>query len=208
MGISTFGAGAQPVGPGRVPGGSSGGSAAAVAGGLAPCAIGTDTGGLDPPAGGALRDRGAEADIRSDLALRDDRLRLFAGSVRTTDRDVTDAALLLSVSAGSRSVRLDLGWDRGRGRGAQPGGVERAALCGSGGVRATGLSAGVLEVFEATLATIGRLGGEVAEASLPHAEHGISAYYVIAPAEASSNLARYDGVRYGMRAQGANDLAR
>ena len=62
------------------------------------------------------------------------------------------------------------------------------------------------EVFEATLATIGRLGGEVAEASLPHAEHGISAYYVIAPAEASSNLARYDGVRYGMRAQGADDL--
>ena len=62
------------------------------------------------------------------------------------------------------------------------------------------------EVFEATLAQIEELGGEIAEVALPHAEHGISAYYVIAPAEASSNLARYDGVRYGMRAEGAGDL--
>ena len=56
-------------------------------------------------------------------------------------------------------------------------------------------------VFEATLERIEGLGGEIAEVALPHAEHGISAYYVIAPAEASSNLARYDGVRYGMRAE-------
>ena len=61
-------------------------------------------------------------------------------------------------------------------------------------------------VFEATLKRIEELGGEIAEVALPHAEHGISAYYVIAPAEASSNLARYDGVRYGMRAEGADDL--
>ena len=61
------------------------------------------------------------------------------------------------------------------------------------------------EVFEATLARIEGLGGEIAEASLPHAEHGISAYYVIAPAEASTNLARYDGVRYGLR-RDADDL--
>ena len=62
------------------------------------------------------------------------------------------------------------------------------------------------EVFEATLERIEELGGEVAEVALPHAEHGISAYYVIAPAEASSNLARYDGVRYGLRAEAAGDL--
>jgi aspartyl-tRNA(Asn)/glutamyl-tRNA(Gln) amidotransferase subunit A len=65
---------------------------------------------------------------------------------------------------------------------------------------------GVRQVFEQTLKAIERLGGEIAEAPLPHAEHGISAYYVIAPAEASSNLARYDGVRYGLRAEGAGDL--
>jgi aspartyl-tRNA(Asn)/glutamyl-tRNA(Gln) amidotransferase subunit A len=69
------------------------------------------------------------------------------------------------------------------------------------------IDSGVRASFEATLETIERLGGEVAEAPLPHAEHGISAYYVIAPAEASSNLARYDGVRYGMRAPaGEEDL--
>ncbi len=62
------------------------------------------------------------------------------------------------------------------------------------------------EVFEATLARIESLGGEIAEVGLPSAEHGISAYYVIAPAEASSNLARYDGVRYGHRAETAADL--
>jgi len=64
----------------------------------------------------------------------------------------------------------------------------------------------VREVFEATLKKIEALGGEIAEVSLPSSEHGISAYYVIAPAEASSNLARYDGVRYGMRAGGDGDL--
>ncbi len=61
-------------------------------------------------------------------------------------------------------------------------------------------------VFEATLRRIEELGGEIAETPLPHAEHGISAYYVIAPAEASSNLARYDGVRYGMRVEAAGDV--
>jgi aspartyl-tRNA(Asn)/glutamyl-tRNA(Gln) amidotransferase subunit A len=67
------------------------------------------------------------------------------------------------------------------------------------------LDAGVRAVFEATVAKIEELGGQIVEIGLPHAEHGISAYYVIAPAEASSNLARYDGVRYGPRA-GNGDL--
>jgi aspartyl-tRNA(Asn)/glutamyl-tRNA(Gln) amidotransferase subunit A len=68
------------------------------------------------------------------------------------------------------------------------------------------VDAGVRAVFEATLGRIEALGGELAEVSLPHAEHGISAYYVIAPAEASSNLARYDGVRYGLRTEAEGDL--
>jgi len=61
-------------------------------------------------------------------------------------------------------------------------------------------------VFKATVARIEELGGEVGECELPHADHGISAYYVIAPAEASANLSRYDGVRFGLRVEDDEDL--
>src|SRR3954453_11761233 len=188
----------------RVPGGSSGGSAAVVAGGLAPWAIGTDTGGsirqpaalcgivgLKPPYG-AISRYGMIA---------------FASSLDQCGpltRDVSDAALLLAILQGkdvcdSTSVGLERAPqlpDREDLRGlrfAVPSDLARDAI-----------EPGVREVFEATLAKIEQLGGEIAETSLPHAEHGISAYYVIAPAEASSNLARYDGVRYGMRGEGGD----
>ena len=199
---SAFGPVLNPWDRGRVPGGSSGGSAAAVAGGLAPCAIGTDT-------GGSIRQPAALCGIvglkPTYGAISRYGMIAFASSLDQCGpltRDVTDAALLLSVLQGrdscdSTSVGIE-------------GGVEAPSREGLNGLRFAvpaelardGVEAGVREVFEATLATIGRLGGEVAEAPLPHAEHGISAYYVIAPAEASSNLARYDGVRYGMRAPG------
>ncbi|MEX0971970.1 MAG: Asp-tRNA(Asn)/Glu-tRNA(Gln) amidotransferase subunit GatA [Solirubrobacterales bacterium] len=190
----------------RVPGGSSGGSAAVVAGGLAPCAIGTDTGGsIRQPASlcgivglkptyGAISRYGMIA---------------FASSLDQCGpltRDVTDAALLLGAMQGrdpcdSTSVGIE-------------GGVEAPSREDLKGLRFAvpaelahdAIEPGVRAVFEATLKRIEDLGGEVAEASLPHAEHGISAYYVIAPAEASSNLARYDGVRYGIRAEGAADV--
>jgi aspartyl-tRNA(Asn)/glutamyl-tRNA(Gln) amidotransferase subunit A len=190
----------------RVPGGSSGGSAAVVAGGLAPCAIGTDTGGsIRQPASlcgivglkptyGAISRYGMIA---------------FASSLDQCGpltRDVTDAALLLAAMQGrdpcdSTSVGIE-------------GGVEAPSREDLKGLRFAvpaelahdAIDAGVREVFEATLARIEELGGEIAEAPLAHAEHGISAYYVIAPAEASSNLARYDGVRYGMRVEAAGDV--
>ncbi|HWJ50542.1 MAG TPA: amidase family protein, partial [Solirubrobacteraceae bacterium] len=69
-----------------------------------------------------------------------------------------------------------------------------------------GIEAGVLESFRASLALAQELGASVREVRLPHAPHALSAYYVLAPAEASSNLARFDGVRYGMRAPDAEDL--
>ena len=190
----------------RVPGGSSGGSAAVVAGGLAPCAIGTDTGGsIRQPASlcgivglkptyGAISRYGMIA---------------FASSLDQCGpltRDVTDSALLLGAMQGndpcdSTSVGI-------------AGGVEAPSRTDLEGLRFAvpaelaedSIEPGVRAVFESTLKRIEELGGAVAEAPLPHAEHGISAYYVLAPAEASSNLARYDGVRYGMRAEGDGDV--
>ena len=190
----------------RVPGGSSGGSAAVVAAGLAPCAIGTDTGGsIRQPASlcgivglkptyGAISRYGMIA---------------FASSLDQCGpltRDVADAALLLEAMQGrdpcdSTSVGIE-------------GGITAPSLEDLNGLRFAvpaelahdAIEPGVREVFEATLKRIEALGGEIAEVPLPHAEHGISAYYVIAPAEASSNLARYDGVRYGMRVEGDGDV--
>jgi aspartyl-tRNA(Asn)/glutamyl-tRNA(Gln) amidotransferase subunit A len=203
---SAYGPVLNPWDRGRVPGGSSGGSAAVVAGGLAPWAIGTDT-------GGSIRQPAALCGIvglkPTYGAISRYGMIAFASSLDQCGpltRDVSDAALLLGILQGgdpcdSTSVGIE-------------GGVrlpDRDDLSGlrfgvPNDIADQVFDAGVREVFEATLATIERLGGEIAEVSLPHAEHGISAYYVIAPAEASSNLARYDGVRYGMRADGAGDV--
>jgi aspartyl-tRNA(Asn)/glutamyl-tRNA(Gln) amidotransferase subunit A len=190
----------------RVPGGSSGGSAAAVGARLAPCAIGTDT-------GGSIRQPAALCGIvglkPTYGAVSRYGMIAFASSLDQCGpltRDVTDAALLLAALQGrdpcdSTSVGIE-------------GGVEAPDREDLKGLRFAvprelahdAIESGVRAVFEATLERIESLGGEVAEAPLPHAEHGISAYYVIAPAEASTNLARYDGVRYGMRAEGADEL--
>ena len=200
---SGFGPVLNPWDRGRVPGGSSGGSAAAVAGGLAPAALGTDTGGsIRQPASlcgivglkptyGAISRFGMIA---------------FASSLDQCGpltRDVTDAALLLGVMQGkdprdSTSVGIAGGIEL-------PSAEDLSRACASAS-SATSISTPVRTVFEATIARIEELGGEVVEVDLPHAEHGISAYYVIAPAEASSNLARFDGVRYGLRAGGDGDL--
>ncbi len=203
---SAYGPVLNPWDRGRVPGGSSGGSAAVVAGGLAPWAIGTDT-------GGSIRQPAALCGIvglkPTYGAISRYGMIAFASSLDQCGpltRDVSDAALLLGILEGrdpldSTSVGL-------------AGGIrlpDREDLSGLRfGVPAElardAIEAGVREVFENTLKRIEALGGEVAEVSLPNAEHGISAYYVIAPAEASSNLARYDGVRYGMRSGADGDL--
>jgi aspartyl-tRNA(Asn)/glutamyl-tRNA(Gln) amidotransferase subunit A len=209
MGSSNENSGFWPVknpwDPERVPGGSSGGSAAAVAAGLAPWAIGTDTGGsIRQPASlcgivglkptyGAVSRYGMIA---------------FASSLDQCGpltRDVTDAALLLRHMVGRDpcdSTSLGL-----------PEEVELPSSERLDGLRfgvppemtGEGVEPGVLEVFDLTVARIEEQGGLVERVDLPHAAHGIAAYYVLAPAEASSNLARYDGVRYGLRS-GNGDL--
>ena len=201
---SGYGPVLNPWDPGRVPGGSSGGSAAAVAGRLAPCAIGTDT-------GGSIRQPAALCGIVGMKptygAVSRYGMIAFASSLDQCGpltRDVTDAALLLQAVEGRDPLRFDLGRHRGRHRAAQPRGPEGPQLRRPQGARreAEGIESGVREVFERTVALIEELGGEVSETELPHAPHGISAYYVLAPAEASANLARFDGVRYGLRVDG------
>jgi aspartyl-tRNA(Asn)/glutamyl-tRNA(Gln) amidotransferase subunit A len=192
----------------RVPGGSSGGSAAAVSNRLAPWAIGTDT-------GGSIRQPAALCGVvglkPTYGAVSRYGMIAFASSLDQCGpltRDVTDAALLLRAMEGrdgcdSTSVGIE-------------GGVELPSREDLSGLRfgvptelsaeAEGIEAGVAEAFERALSVIRELGGEVDECGLPHASHGLSAYYVLAPAEASANLARYDGVRYGLRADGDVEL--
>ena len=202
---SAYGVVKNPWALDRVPGGSSGGSAAAVAAGLAPWAIGTDTGGsIRQPASlcgivglkptyGAVSRYGMIA---------------FASSLDQCGpltRDVTDCALLLRHMVGRDacdSTSL-----------AFPAQVALPSAERLDGLRfgvppeltGEGLEAGVREVFERTLALIEELGGTVDEVQMPSSARGLSAYYVLAPAEASANLARFDGVRYGLRA-GDGDL--
>ncbi len=205
---SGFGPVLNPWDRGRVPGGSSGGSAAAVAAGLAPWAIGTDT-------GGSIRQPAALCGIVGCKptygACSRYGMIAFASSLDQAGpltRDVTDAALLLRHMVGhdkcdSTSVPFpeEIAMPRAEDlKGVRLGVPEE--LTGADG----GVEAGVRASFDATLELAARLGAEIESCRLPHAPHALSAYYLIAPAEASSNLARYDGVRYGLRVDGELDL--
>jgi aspartyl-tRNA(Asn)/glutamyl-tRNA(Gln) amidotransferase subunit A len=205
---SAFGPTRNPHDPSRVPGGSSGGSAAAVAAGFAPLALGSDTGGsIRQPAAlcgvvGAkptygLVSRYGLIAFASSL----DQIGPFAADVR-------DAALLLEVIAGhdpcdSTSIRGDApslvaSLDEGV-EGLRVGIIEEMTTGG-------GIEPAVKSAVDAAAQALGDAGAKVDSVSLPSTQYGISAYYLIAPAEASSNLARYDGVRYGLRVD-ADDIA-
>jgi aspartyl-tRNA(Asn)/glutamyl-tRNA(Gln) amidotransferase subunit A len=191
----------------RVPGGSSGGSAAAVAAGEAAFALGSDT-------GGSIRQPAAYCGIvgMKPTYGRVSRYGLVAyGSsldqIGPLTKDVRDCALVLNAIAGhdpndATSVPSEV-----------PDYTE-SLVENVRGLRigkpkeyfAEGIDTGVRDAVEAALAAYADLGAEIVEVSLPHTEYALPVYYLIAPCEASSNLARYDGVRYGYRTPGDVDM--
>jgi aspartyl-tRNA(Asn)/glutamyl-tRNA(Gln) amidotransferase subunit A len=199
----------------RVPGGSSGGSAAAVAASAAPLALGSDTGGsVRQPAAlcGVVGIKPSYGRVsRYGLAA-------YASSldqIGTLARNVTDAAMLLYVIAGhdardSTSMPLPVPDYVGALRGLASDGQ---ALDLSG-VRVgvpreywgEGLQAEVEDAVRAAIEQLADLGADVREVSLPHTDYALPAYYLIAPAECSANLARYDGIRYGLSTPDAPDI--
>lgn len=204
---SAFGPVKNPWDTSRVPGGSSGGSAAAVAAGIVPIALGSDTGGsVRQPASlcgvigvkptyGRVSRYGLVA-FGSSL----DQIGIFA-------RETSDAAVVLQVIAGrdrhdattadvvvpDYSAQLN-----GNANGLRLG-VSRALL-------GEGLDDEVRDAVEKAIEAYRELGAKIVDIDLPHAKYAIAVYYIIATAEASSNLARYDGVRYGFRAEDAPAL--
>jgi len=191
----------------RVPGGSSGGSAAAVAADLCAAALGTDT-------GGSIRQPASFCGV---VGLKPTYGRVsrfglvaFASSldqIGPISKDVEDAAMLLQAVAGydkrdstsvdrpvpdyGQSLRMPI-------KGLKLGIPKEYFL--------EGMDSDVAQVVEQAIRVCEDLGAEIIDVSLPHTDYGVAAYYIIAPAEASSNLARYDGVKYGFRAADSRDL--
>ncbi len=202
---SAYGPTRNPWDPERVPGGSGGGSAAAVAAGLAPWALGSDTGGsIKQPAAlcGNVGLRPTYGTVsRYGIVA-------FASSldqVGPVTKTVRDNALLYGIISGRDdcdSTTVDV----------PP--VELPEAEDLAGVRigvpkelneAEGIEPGVAEAVRRAIDRAAELGAEVGECSLPRSvDYGMPCYYLIAPAEASSNLARYDGVRYGLRVEADN----
>jgi aspartyl-tRNA(Asn)/glutamyl-tRNA(Gln) amidotransferase subunit A len=204
---SYFGAVKNPWNQERVPGGSSGGSAAAVAGGLCVAATGTDT-------GGSIRQPSAFCGLTGIKPTygRVSRWGMiaFASSLDQAGpmaRSAADAALLLEAMAGpdeKDSSCLTVPVDPYSNLIRQPLEGMRIGIVPS--LLAEGLSESIAEAFEDCRKGLEKLGATFVEIELMHHHHSVGAYYVIAPAEASANLARYDGVRFGYRCEDPADL--
>jgi len=191
----------------RIPGGSSGGSAAAVAADECFASLGTDT-------GGSIRQPAACCGV---VGIKPTYGRVsrfgvvaFASSldqVGPITKDVTDAALMLEVLAGHDPAdSTSVPTPAPRYRDALGHGVKGLKVGIPKEYFGAGLDPEVEKLVRAAVGKLGELGAEVVEISLPHTDYGVACYYIIAPAEASSNLARYDGARYGVRSGDAGNL--
>jgi aspartyl-tRNA(Asn)/glutamyl-tRNA(Gln) amidotransferase subunit A len=206
---SAYGPARNPWDPTRTPGGSSGGSAAAVASRMTPCALGSDT-------GGSIRQPAA---LTGSVGIKPTYGRVsrygliaFASSLDQVGpfaTDVRGAARVLSVIAGHDArdaTSLPSALD--------PGALEAACDRDVKGLRigvpdeyfADGLDAEVAQSVRAALAALEARGCTLHPVTLPHTRYAVATYYVLATAEASSNLSRFDGVRYGLRVDDAHDL--
>ena len=204
---SAYGITDNPAAPGHVPGGSSSGSAAAVAGGMAIAALGSDT-------GGSIRQPASHCGIvgMKPTYGRISRYGLvaFASSldqIGPITQNVEDAALLLNSMCGhdakdstsSTAPTEDFTAKLGQSIAGLRIGLPKEYL-------SQGNSPEVTAALELAIKKLTELGAEIVEISLPHSEAVVSAYYIIACAEASSNLSRFDGIRYGHRAANTNGL--
>ncbi|MEL7054340.1 MAG: Asp-tRNA(Asn)/Glu-tRNA(Gln) amidotransferase subunit GatA [Cyanobacteria bacterium J06588_5] len=196
----------------RVPGGSSGGSAAAVAGGQAPVSLGSDTGGSirQPASFCGIVGMKPTYGLVSRFGLV-----AFASSldqIGPFGRTVEDTAILLGAIAGydpkdATSLNVEIP-DYTKALPKDPAGSLKGRTVGI--VKETfgdGLDSKVGDAVNAAIEQLKSLGAEVKTISCPKFSYGVSAYYIIAPCEASANLARYDGVRYGLRAEEPNLLS-
>ena len=205
---SHFGATRNPWDPAAIPGGSSGGSAAAVAGGLAPLATGTDT-------GGSVRQPAAMCGITGIKPTygRVSRWGMIAYASSLDQggamgRSAHDCAVLLGAMAGfdprdstsAERAAEDFSRELDRPLAGLRIGLPKEFF-------GEGLHDDVRAALESAFERLRALGATLVDVSLPQTELAIPAYYVIAPAEASSNLSRFDGVRYGHRAENPSDLA-
>jgi aspartyl-tRNA(Asn)/glutamyl-tRNA(Gln) amidotransferase subunit A len=207
---SAFGPTKNPWDVTRIPGGSSSGSAAAVAAGMVPAALGTDTGGsIRQPASmcGIVGFKpGYGRNSRSGVIAMASSLDCPGYFTRT----VRDAGLLYEVTAGvdpmdmttlSEEVKIDPKiWEKSDLKWVRIGVPEEYFI--------DGIDPGVRSEIESAIEKCRELGAEIVPVSLPHTEHGISVYYIICPAEVSSNMGRYDGIRYGHVAEGTFDIAK
>ncbi|MEX2584420.1 MAG: Asp-tRNA(Asn)/Glu-tRNA(Gln) amidotransferase subunit GatA [Gemmatimonadota bacterium] len=204
---SAYGPTRNPLDRSRVPGGSSGGSAAAVAAGIVPAALGSET-------GGSVRQPAAFCGVVGIKPTygRVSRYGLVAyasslDQIGVIGRTVDDAAAVLEVIAGhdsldSTSARREVPEYR-----SAPGeGLEGVVIGVPEEYFPESLHAGIADVCREALRRLESLGAELREVSLPATPQAIPTYYIIAPAEASANLARYDGVRYGVRPPGTGDV--
>jgi len=209
---SAFGATCNPWDTDRVPGGSSGGSAAAMGADLCAAALGSDTGGSirQPAAFCGIVGLKTTYGLVSRFGLV-----AFASSldqIGPMTRNVEDAAALLNVIAGPDDRDSTCADTATRGgpvdytdQLSTP--VDRLRIGVARQYQGEGNHAAVTRMMDSAVDLFqSELGAEVVEVDLPHTEYGLPCYYIVAPAEASSNLARYDGVHYGHRSAAARDL--